>query len=284
MSWIIISIGILLSSPIMYLFVRKEKELNKDIAIQNLSIFLIPTIVYFVYNLISKTSMIIEFKYFLMLLGAALLFSLLGNIFSMKAIQLASNPGYSLMIQKSYTIFTTIMSVFLFGSSISVKSVIAIIIVLCFVALIIVEKSDKKDENKKWIIYTFGAFFAFGFLSLANTYFGKQGITSTVINFYICLIVTLSFLIQIFVKKIKLSFDKKSIGVFIGAGIPASIFNFCLIQGYLVAPNPGYISAVNVASISLLTVLYRVFFKDTLTLKKMLGVIGILIGLIILFV
>ena len=38
--------------------------------------------------------MIIEFKYFLMLLGAALLFSLLGNIFSMKAIQLASNPGY----------------------------------------------------------------------------------------------------------------------------------------------------------------------------------------------
>ena len=64
MSWIIISIGILLSSPIMYLFVRKEKELNKDIAIQNLSIFLIPTIVYFVYNLISKTSMIIEFKYF----------------------------------------------------------------------------------------------------------------------------------------------------------------------------------------------------------------------------
>ena len=138
MSWIIISIGILLSSPIMYLFVRKEKELNKDIAIQYLSIFLIPTIVYFIYNLISKTSMIIEFKYFLMLLGAALLFSLLGNIFSMKAIQLASNPGY--------------------------------------------------------------------------------------------------------------------------------------------------ISAVNVASISLLTVLYRVFFKDTLTLKKMLGVIGILIGLIILFV
>ena len=49
------------------------------------------------------------------------------------------------------------------------------------------------------------------------------------------------------------------------------------------ASNPGYISAVNVASISLLTVLYRVFFKDTLTLKKMLGVIGILIGLIILF-
>ena len=77
---------------------------------------------------------------------------------------------------------------------------------------------------------------------------------------------------------------KKSIGVFIGAGIPASVFNFCLIQGYLVSPNPGYISAVNVASISLLTVLYKVFFKDTLTLKKMLGVIGILIGLIILFV
>ena len=60
-----------------------------------------------------------------------------------------------------------------------------------------------------------------------------------------------------------------------------NIFSMKAIQ---LASNPGYISAVNVASISLLTVLYRVFFKDTLTLKKMLGVIGILIGLIILFV
>ena len=240
-------------------------------------------LVYF-YNLISKTSMIVEFKYFLIIIGASLLFSLLGNIFSMKAIQLASNPGYSLMIQKSYTIFTTVMSVFLFGSSITVKSVIAIIIVLCFVALILIEKSDKKDENKKWIIYTFGAFFAFGFLSLASTYLGKQGLASTVINFYICLIVTIAFIIQIYIKKIKLSFDKKSIGVFIGASIPASFFHFCLMQGYQVAPNPGYISAVNVASISVLTVLYRVFFKDTLNLKKMVGVFGILIGLIILFV
>ena len=151
-------------------------------------------------------------------------------------------------------------------------------------ALILIEKSDKKDENKTWILYTFGAFFAFGFLSLANTYLGKQGLQSTVINFYICLIVTISLFIQVYVKKIKLSFDKKSIGIFVGAGIPASIFNFCLIKGYLVAPNPGYISAVNVASISLLTVLYRVFFKDTLTLKKMVGVLGILVGLIILFV
>ena len=284
MSWILISIGILLSSPTMYLFVRKEKELGKDIAIQNLSIFLIPTIVYFVYNLISKTSMIVEFKYFLMLMGSALLFSLLGNIFSMKAIQLASNPGYSLMIQKSYTIFTTVMSVLLFGSSITRKNILAIIIVLFFVAFILIEKSNKKDENRKWIIYTFGAFFAFGFLSLATMYIGKQGITSTVINFYICLIVTLSLMIQIYIKKIKLSFDRRSIGIFIGASIPASIFNFCLIQGYLVAPNPGYISAVNVASISVLTVLYKVFFKDTLTLKKMIGVVGILAGLIILFI
>ena len=110
------------------------------------------------------------------------------------------------------------------------------------------------------------------------------GLTLTVINFYICLIVTISFLIQIFMKKIKLSFDIKSIGVFIGAGIPASIFNFCLIQGYLLAPNPGYISAANVASIAVLTVLYRIFFKDALTLKKSIGIIGILIGLFILFI
>ena len=284
MNWIIISIGILLSSPMMYLFLRKSKDLKKDIKIQNLSIFLIPTIVYFIYNLVSGTSMIIEIKYFLIILAAAILFSLIGNIFSLKAVQLTKNPGYSLMIQKSYAIFTTIMSVFLFGSLITVKDIISIIIVLVFTSLILIEKSTQKDDNKIWILYTFGAFFAFGFLSLTNTYLGKQGLTSTVINFYICLIVTISLAIQIFTNKIKLSFDKMSIGVFIGAGIPASIFNFCLIQGYLLAPNPGYISAVNVASIALLTILYRVFFKDTLTLKKSIGIVGILVGLFMLFI
>ena len=121
MNWIIISIGVLLSSPMMYLFLRKSKDLKKDIKIQNLSIFLIPTIVYFIYNLVSGTSMIIEIKYFLIILAAAILFSLIGNIFSLKAVQLTKNPGYSLMIQKSYAIFTTIMSVFLFNSLITVK-------------------------------------------------------------------------------------------------------------------------------------------------------------------
>ena len=67
MNWIIIAIGILLSSPMMYLFLRKSKDLKKDIKIQNLSMFLIPTIVYFIYNIVSGTSMIIEFKYFLII-------------------------------------------------------------------------------------------------------------------------------------------------------------------------------------------------------------------------
>ena len=287
MNWIMMSIGVIISSPVMYLFIRKAKDLKKEIEIQNLSIFLIPLIVYFIYNIISGTSMIVEFKHFLILFAASIFFNLLGNIFSLKAVQLTNNPGYSLMIQKSYTIFTTIMSVFLFGSLITVTSIIAIIIVLVFTALIIIEKTDKKESNnssKIWILYTFGAFFAFGFLSLTNTYLGNQGLPPTVINFYICLIVTIAFLIQIFMKKIKLSFDKKSIGVFIGAGIPASIFNFCLIKGYLLAPNPGYISATNVASIAVLTVLYRIFFKDVLTLKKSIGIVGILVGLIMLFI
>lgn len=284
MNWIVMALGVLICSPLMYLFVREAKNLKKDIKIQNLSIFLIPTIVCFVYNIISGTSMIIEFKYLVILFFAAMLFSLLGNYFSLNAIQLTSNPGYSLMIQKSYTVFTTIMAVFLFGSQISVKSIIAIVIVLGFMALILIEKTNKKEDNNKWIFYTFGAFFAFGFLSLTSTYLGNQGLTSTVIIFYLCLFVTIALLIQIFMKKIKLSFDKKSIGVFVGAGIFASIFNICQIQGYILAPNPGYISAVNAASIALLSILYRVVFKDNLTIRKSIGIVGVLFGLLILFI
>ena len=95
MNWIVISIGIMVSSPMMYLFLRKSKDLKKDIRIQNLSVFLIPTIVFFIYNIVSRTSMIIEIKYFLIIFAAAILFSLLGNIFSLKAVQLTKNSGYS---------------------------------------------------------------------------------------------------------------------------------------------------------------------------------------------
>jgi uncharacterized membrane protein len=49
------------------------------------------------------------------------------------------------------------------------------------------------------------------------------------------------------------------------------------------APNVGFVNAANAASISLLTLASAYFFKDELTVKKMLGILGVTAGLLLLF-
>lgn len=285
MNWIIIAILVMLSSSLMYLIIRKAKEKKCGVEFQNLAIFFVPTFIYFIYNIIFSKNMVLDLKYILIILIAAVCFSWLGNYFSLKAIEKAPNPGGSLMIQKSYTIMTTILSVFLFSSKITLKSIIGIIIVLLFMAFIIIEKqNNQKKEQSPWLIYTFLAFFGFGFLSLTITYLGRQGIESTVINFYICLIVSIISIIQISIKKVKIRIDKNNIYIMFGIGICSAMFNFCLTYGYQIAPNPGFISASNAASIAILTILYKIFFNDKLSKQKIIGVTGVLIGLIILFI
>ena len=54
--------------------------------------------------------------------------------------------------------------------------------------------------------------------------------------------------------------------------------------GFDLAPNIGYVNAINAASIAAVTVFSALLFKDELTLKKLVGVLGIIFGLIILVV
>jgi drug/metabolite transporter (DMT)-like permease len=51
-----------------------------------------------------------------------------------------------------------------------------------------------------------------------------------------------------------------------------------------IAPNIGYVNAANAGSIAALTVVSAIVFKDKLTLRKMIGVVGIFIGLVLIFI
>ncbi len=66
-------------------------------------------------------------------------------------------------------------------------------------------------------------------------------------------------------------------------GIFGASFNYFMQVGFNLAPNVGYVNATNAASISLLTLMSAFFFKDELTLKKMIGIVGVTAGLLLLF-
>lgn len=66
-------------------------------------------------------------------------------------------------------------------------------------------------------------------------------------------------------------------------GIFGSSFNYFMQVGFNLAPNVGFVNAANAASISLLTLMSAVFFKDELSVKKMIGIVGVTAGLLLLF-
>lgn len=284
-TWISISIGLIISSVALYLFVRKSKDVEIPIDIQNLGMFLPPAIFVGAYNLLQKKSFGISPLHLVIIGFAAFFFSWLGNIASLKALKKAPNPGYSLVISKSYVLMTSILAVWIFGSTLTIKSIIAIVLIVLFSAMIIIDKKKEHDsKDKKWIWLTFGAFLAWGFLALTLKYLTNEGLESTVILFYLMLFVSVLISAQLIVKRSKIQLKKNYLPLFLLMGIASTFFNLFIILGYQYAPNPGYINAANAGSIALVTIFSALLFKDELNLKKVFGVLGVVGSLMLLFI
>jgi drug/metabolite transporter (DMT)-like permease len=134
-----------------------------------------------------------------------------------------------------------------------------------------------------WLIYAFGAFFCWGFLALISKYLIGQGVSIVIFLTYLSLFVSLIILGEIFVKRTKFDLSGQQNWLLVAIGIGGAFFNLFMQLGYKTAPNPGYINAVNASSISMVTLLAAWLFKDELTLRKIIGVTGVTVGLILLF-
>jgi len=150
MNWIIASLLMLLSSVALYLCVRKSNSLNTPQQLNNLAMFLVPFLVYLVLIVGTPTSFTLKpFEYALILIQS-IFFSYLGNVFSLKGIEHAPNPGYSLIIAKSYVVFTSVASVFIFSAPLTTKTVIGIGIIVLFSALITIDSDKNRSSSNKW--------------------------------------------------------------------------------------------------------------------------------------
>jgi len=286
MTWVSVACGVILSSVILYLFVRKANLQNISIEMQNFGMFFLPTLLFLVYDLIAHVSLVISLKYILFILATAIFLSWLGNVFSLKALEKAPNPGYSLMISKSYVVLTSILSIWIFKSPLHTKDVVAILLIVGFSAVIMFSKSSSsKEKSISWIFYTMGAFVCWAFLAIVLTYFTSKGLKATQILFYLMLFVSIIIILELFLKKVKLfELEKSKVLTIFVIGVASAIFNLCLVFGYKLSPNPGYINAANAGSISLVTIFSAIIFKDELGYKKIIGILGVLSGLLILFI
>lgn len=284
MDWITASLIMFVSSIVLYTVIRKVQLLKVPTQTYSLFIFGLPIIFFIGIILFTKIPINITLVQFIEILFASIFFSYLGNYFSQESILLAPNPGYSLIISKSYVVFTTFMAVLLFNSEITLKNILSIVLILVFSSLIVLpSKLKKHSHNKKWILYSFGAFFCWGFLALMLKHLIGNGVEITVLLSIMCLIVTSLIYLEIRKKKISIDLSKEKWIYLILIGIFSALFNYYMNVGYKYSPNPGYVNAINASSITFVTLLSVFLFKDEFSFRKFVGVIGTTIGLILLF-
>lgn len=286
MSWIAYSLMMFFSSVALYLTVRKSSLIKSPAYLTNLAMFAIPLIAYVIIGIVNSSNLSITLWQALILLATAVIFAYGGNKASLHAIDVAPNPGYSLVLSKSYVLFTTLVAVTLLGAEITLQKVVAILIIVGFSALIMINpKGAKKVKSEKWILLSFGAFFAWGMLSLSSKYLFNNDVDTIAFLIYLYALVTfcIVFIDKVRISKIKEVSNTAKI-MLLGIGVFSTLFNLGQFEAIKLAPNVGYVNAINAASISMVTVFAVILFKDELTLKKAVGVLGVTVGLILLLI
>lgn len=285
MNWILTSLIMFGGSVCLYLIVRKSSLLKFPTQFNNLAMFLVPLIIYGVLGITNGLDYYISLQNFIIIFFTAVLFSYLANVASLKSIELAPNPGYSLVISKSYVVFTTILSVLFLDGELSIKKAIAILVIIMFSGLVTIDPNKTKvAKSKLWLAYTIYAFFGWGFLSLIIKYLSIHGLKTLVILTYLYIFVSLLVIVEMYAKKIKLKVEKTSMSYFIGIGLFSTIFNYFNFYSVSIAPNVGYVNAINASSISVVTIFSIMLFKDEFSWRKLIGVFGVTLGLLLLLI
>jgi len=273
------------SSAVLYLVVRKSSLLKIPSQVNNLAMFFIPLWAYLLMGIVTKQNFILSFWQYLVIIVASVLFSYLGNVSSLKSIEYAPNAGYSLVISKSYVVFTTLVAVLFLNAELTPLKTFAIALIVLFSALIMVSKKDiKSNVNHLWLPLSFVAFFCWGMLSLTSKYLFNQGVNTFVFLTLTYFIVSSLIFSEIKTKKVSLSVIKKFPWVFLSIGALSTTFNLGLFEAIKVAPNVGYVNAINAASISLVTIVSIILFKDEFNFRKLIGVFGVITGLILMLI
>lgn len=287
MNWIITSSFMFISSIIYYSFVRKAQQNKIDNRSYVFVNAFIPLLFLFAFSIFQKNTILINPLFIGIIFFQAFFLSYIGSIAGYIAIGKAPNAGYSLVIQKSYSIYTSIAAVFLFDSVLSFRKFIAILIILICTAILSISRGKKiNTANYSWVIYSFLAFFCFGTSSLINKYVFSQGVPSSVILFWIMLFVSLFAFIDLLKnkKEIPVTILKNNWLLLFIMGFSVTFFYYFKQISEVTAPNIGYVGAINVASNAFFTILVALVFKDVLSWRKLLAVLGVTVGLILLVI
>lgn len=270
-----------------YLLIRRAGITGMPTTLQNLSCFIVPFLVYVPFVLVQPSRLAVTGYQAFIIIASAFLFSYLGSKFSFESLKYAPNPGYSLVLSKSYVLMTSLVAVIFFHSVLTARAMGAIVMIVVFSAMIMIDPKVHHAKTAKsiWLPYALGAFFCWGMLALSSKYLLVLGVSIYTRLIYTMAIVSVCILWEMGTQRVslfKLSIENRVLFILIGVLFAGS--NYFMQLGFALAPNIGYVNAINAASIACVTIGAVIFFHDDLTPRKMIGVVGVVIGLIVLVI
>jgi len=285
MNWLLADAIMFACSIGLYVAVRKAALDKAPTQFNNLAMFAIPFVIFAIADVCTHHHSGVTLSQALQILITGVILSYYGNAMSMKSIELAPNAGYSLIISKSYVVMTTFLAVPLFGARLTATALLSIGLIIAASALIMINpKAAHHAKSAAWLPLAFGSFLCWGFLSLMAKHLISEGVPTIVFLTYVFAIATICILVEMWHKKMHFSVITIHKRAFTLIGVAAAGFNFFNFYTLSIAPNVGYVNATNAGSIGVVTVLSAVLFKDELTRRKLIGVVGVLSGLTMLFV
>lgn len=286
MNWILAGFLMFASSIPAYLLIRRATLSGMPQSLQNMACFVIPLCLYIPFAIFSRTSLIVNAYQLAVLIVSAVLFSYLGAKLSLLSMRYAPNPGYSLVISKSYVVFTTLFSIVFFHATLSARAAFAIALIIAFSALITIDPKGKKSTYGRpiWLPLTFATFFCWGMLAISSKYLQDIGVPIYTRLIYMLAMVSVLFAADMKKEGATMRMSIPQWILFIAIGVFFTGFNYFMQLGYQLAPNIGYINAINAGSVAFVTIGASIFFHDEFNVRKFIGVIGVIAGLTLLVI
>jgi len=282
MNWILASILMFVSSIIFYLTVKKLQLIGIDkrtISLVNniFSAILLGSLAYF-----SGQNLVFPVYILVLIILMRVLLNYLGSISGYKSMELAPNAGYSLVIQKSYAVYTLFGAAILFGSELSLyKFILAGAILTCAAYIGFNKGKNPVSHDPKWALYAVISMLSFGTVALTSKYFSKLGVMPVPLLFWSCVFTSILALSDSWRVNIKFKReDNSTIFYMILLGLSVTGFNYFKLVAELSAPNLGYVGSINAASNAIYAVLVALIFKDTLSKSKFVAIAAMTVGLI----
>lgn len=283
--WLIFSLIAFAATLAVNLLIRKIHLNNIPLRVQNSVQFIIPLLGFLIWILLQPGLLKINLFHLSLVIIFAVAFTQIGTVLANKSITLAANPGYPTAITRINALITTLISVLLFGSYLTPVTFIAILIITGASFLFVnYKKEDIRRNSNLWFWYAIGAGILTSGYALSSKFFIDVNIPLVTRMFYAFLAMSIVQTADLFISKTKIEIKKINLLLLFTLGVSTFIFNIFAQLAFEFAPNPGFVNAFLAASIVPTTLFAAYFFKDELNRRKMMGVLGILIGLILLYI